>query len=50
MAIVEQLACEIPGASFEIWDDLGHYPQIEDPERVARTLEKFWASVKDRPT
>jgi pimeloyl-ACP methyl ester carboxylesterase len=42
IAIAEQLAREIPGARFETWDDLGHWPQIEDPARVARTISSFW--------
>jgi pimeloyl-ACP methyl ester carboxylesterase len=42
MAIAEMLAKEIPGARLETWDELGHYPQVEDPARVARTFEKFW--------
>jgi len=40
-AIAHQLAREIPGARFETWDDLGHYPQVEDPARVARTVDAF---------
>jgi pimeloyl-ACP methyl ester carboxylesterase len=44
LAIAEQLAREIPGAAFETWDDLGHYPQVEDPARVVATVEKFWNS------
>jgi pimeloyl-ACP methyl ester carboxylesterase len=42
MAIAEMLAREIPGARLETWDELGHYPQVEDPARVAGTLERFW--------
>jgi pimeloyl-ACP methyl ester carboxylesterase len=42
VAIAEQLAREIPGARFETWDDLGHWPQIEDPARVAATVSAFW--------
>jgi|HubBroStandDraft_6_1064221.scaffolds.fasta_scaffold980480_1 pimeloyl-ACP methyl ester carboxylesterase len=42
VAIVEQLAREIPGARKEIWEDLGHWPQVEDAERVVRTVEGFW--------
>jgi len=46
--IAERLAKEIPGARLETWDDLGHYPQVEDPERVARTLESFFGEVELR--
>lgn len=42
VAIAEQLAREIPGAKLELWDDLAHYPQVEDPARVVRTLTTFW--------
>jgi pimeloyl-ACP methyl ester carboxylesterase len=45
MAIAEQLAKETPGAELETWDDLGHYPQVEDPARVARTVMAFWDRV-----
>ncbi len=40
-AIAEQLAREIRGARAVTWDELGHYPQVEDPARVARTIESF---------
>jgi pimeloyl-ACP methyl ester carboxylesterase len=40
-AIAEQLAREIPGARLVTWDDLGHYPQVEDPARVAAVLRDF---------
>ncbi len=42
MAIADQLAREIPGAARETWEDLGHYPQVEDAPRVVRTLASFW--------
>jgi pimeloyl-ACP methyl ester carboxylesterase len=42
MAIAEQIARETPGARLKTWDDLGHYPQVEDPARVAGTVEEFW--------
>ncbi len=45
IAIAEQLAREIPGARFETWDDLGHWPQIEDPARVAATVRAFWDAL-----
>jgi pimeloyl-ACP methyl ester carboxylesterase len=47
IAIAEQLAREIPGARFETWDDLGHWPQIEDPARVLATVEAFWKSIPE---
>jgi pimeloyl-ACP methyl ester carboxylesterase len=42
IAIAEQLAREIPDARLETWNDLGHWPQIEDPARVATTVSAFW--------
>jgi len=49
LAIGEQLASEIPGAEKVIWDDLGHYPQVEDPQRVAEAIRRFLARL-DRGT
>jgi pimeloyl-ACP methyl ester carboxylesterase len=45
LAIAERLAREIPGARFETWDDLAHWPQLEDPARVAATVTRFWDDV-----
>jgi pimeloyl-ACP methyl ester carboxylesterase len=45
MEIARALAREIPGARFETWPDLGHYPQVEAPERVAATVEGFWRTL-----
>jgi pimeloyl-ACP methyl ester carboxylesterase len=42
-AIAEALARETPGARLVWMDDLGHYPQLEDPPRVAREIERFLA-------
>jgi pimeloyl-ACP methyl ester carboxylesterase len=42
LPIAEQLAKETPRARLELWDDLGHYPHVEDPARVANTVTKFW--------
>lgn len=41
LPIAERLAREIPGAKLVTWPDLGHYPQVEDPERGARTVLDF---------
>lgn len=41
MAIAEQLVREIPGAALTVWDDLGHYPQVEAPEVVAAEVAEF---------
>ncbi|MBI2388337.1 MAG: alpha/beta hydrolase [Deltaproteobacteria bacterium] len=42
LAIARALAGEIPGARLRTWPELGHWPQLEDPSRVARTVESFW--------
>ncbi len=40
-AIAERLAEEIPTARLEWLDGLGHYPQLEDPERTGRAIARF---------
>jgi pimeloyl-ACP methyl ester carboxylesterase len=45
IAIARQLAAEIPNADLTIWDDLGHYPQVEAPDVVAKTVMPFWDRV-----
>jgi pimeloyl-ACP methyl ester carboxylesterase len=40
-AIAEALARETPGAELVWMDDLGHYPQLEDPARVVAELDRF---------
>jgi pimeloyl-ACP methyl ester carboxylesterase len=42
MPIADALAREIPRCERVTWDDLGHYPQVEDPERVASVVASFW--------
>ncbi len=42
MTIAKQLAKEIPNAQLTVWDELGHYPQVEAPELVASTVGDFW--------
>jgi pimeloyl-ACP methyl ester carboxylesterase len=32
----------LPGADVVVWSDCGHVPQIEFPDRTARSLEKFF--------
>jgi pimeloyl-ACP methyl ester carboxylesterase len=48
MAIADALAAEIPGCERVTWDDLGHYPQVEDPARVVGALTRFWEEVEGR--
>ena len=45
LPIAEQLAKEIPRGRLLLWDDLGHYPQVEDPTRVATAVSAFWDSL-----
>ena len=44
--IAEQLAREIEGAELTVWDDLGHYPQVEAPEVVAGVIDAFLERVE----
>ncbi|HLL51992.1 MAG TPA: alpha/beta hydrolase [Myxococcaceae bacterium] len=44
-AIAERLAREIPGSRLLTLDELGHYPQLEDPARIARELAAFVDAV-----
>lgn len=46
LPIAEQLAREIPGAELLLWNDLGHYPQVEDPKRVVKDVEAFWDRLR----
>jgi len=48
IAIARQLASEIPNADLTIWDDLGHYPQVEAPDVVAKTVMPFWDRVDQK--
>jgi pimeloyl-ACP methyl ester carboxylesterase len=43
LAIGERLARETPGADLTTWPDLGHYPQVEAPDRVADLVDEFTA-------
>ena len=45
MSIGDRIARETQGARLVRWDDLGHYPHMEDPGRVGRTLMEFWADL-----
>ena len=38
LEIGQRLAREIDGATLIAWDDLGHYPHVEDPVRAADAL------------
>lgn len=41
-AIADELARLAPHADRAWWPRLGHYPQLEDPQEVAATLDAFW--------
>ena len=45
--IGRRLAREIPGAELRTWDDLGHYPHVEDAVRVERDVSAFLNRVDD---
>jgi len=47
LAIAKQLAKEIPSSELTIWNDLGHYPQVEAPDLVADTVLRFWTERGD---
>jgi pimeloyl-ACP methyl ester carboxylesterase len=36
------LAELVPGAVVDVWDGLGHYPHLVDPDRFVRRIEEFW--------
>jgi pimeloyl-ACP methyl ester carboxylesterase len=45
LAIADALARDMPDAARTTWEDLGHYPQVEDPDRVATDLAAFWDAI-----
>ncbi|MGZ5362409.1 MAG: alpha/beta fold hydrolase, partial [Solirubrobacterales bacterium] len=36
----------IPGSRLEVFDDVGHLPQLEAPERFVAVLEEFLSDTK----
>ena len=40
-----RVAKALPAAKVEVWDDCGHAPQLEHPDRTAKALLEFFASV-----
>jgi len=46
IGIAEKLARETPTARFVRMEELGHYPQLEDPARVVREVESFLGDVE----
>lgn len=45
LAIAEQLAREVAQSELVLFEKLGHYPQVEDPEAVASAVGAFWTRV-----
>lgn len=45
LAIADALAREIPRCERITWEDLGHYPQVEDAARVADAVAAFWDRI-----
>jgi pimeloyl-ACP methyl ester carboxylesterase len=43
-----RVAKALPAAKVEVWDDCGHAPQLEHPERTADALLEFFSSVTTR--
>ncbi len=41
MTIADRLAREIPDAERVTWNELGHYPHVEDPEKVSADVGAF---------
>jgi pimeloyl-ACP methyl ester carboxylesterase len=46
MDIARALAAEIPGAEFESWPDVGHWPQLEATDRLLARTERFWDRIR----
>ena len=40
-----RVAKALPAAKVEVWDDCGHAPQLEHPDRTAKTLLDFFATA-----
>lgn len=41
-----RVAKALPAAKVEVWDDCGHAPQLEHPDRTARTMLEFFATAR----
>jgi pimeloyl-ACP methyl ester carboxylesterase len=44
----KKVSKSLPNAKVEVWDDCGHVPQIEHPERTVGLLEGFFGVKKPR--
>lgn len=45
----QALASKMPDARFELLEDVGHLPQLDDPAAVAESLTRFFAADERRP-
>ena len=36
----------LPSAKVEVWEDCGHVPQLEHPDRTVEMLTSFFAAVE----
>jgi pimeloyl-ACP methyl ester carboxylesterase len=43
-----RVAKALPAAKVEVWDDCGHAPQLEHPERTAEAMLGFFATVASK--
>ncbi|MDQ4024669.1 MAG: alpha/beta fold hydrolase [Actinomycetota bacterium] len=43
-----RVAKALPTAKVEVWDDCGHAPQLEHPDRTAEAMLEFFSSVASR--
>ena len=43
-----RVAKALPAAKVEVWDDCGHAPQLEHPERTAKAMTEFFSTVTSR--
>lgn len=41
-----RVAKALPAAKVEVWDDCGHAPQLEHPDRTAQTMLDFFATAR----
>lgn len=50
LGIAEQLAREIARSELLRFDDLGHYPQVEDPTAIEAAVGAFWTRAEGAPS
>jgi pimeloyl-ACP methyl ester carboxylesterase len=42
----KKIGSVLPAARVELWDDCGHAPQLEHPDKTARTLIDFFSGSR----